>query len=685
MHKKIALLLCVIMVLSAVFGIFSIASANTDYTYVRVKLSIGTPTSFSFLVDGNYSVSGTALERQLYTVRIDGSQLRLYRGSTLVASGSTIYLTRHQGTAGQNNSIWLNNTAQGYRSYIGDMSFSIQSGAIQMVNRIYIEEYLYGVVPYEMSNSFPMEALKSQAVAARNYTVSKISASGTYDLTDLSSIDQVYKGYDPSLTNAIAAVNATAGKVIKQGSTIIAAYYSASNGGATDVPVHRWGGGASWTYYDIQPDPYDLANPSSLYETIYFPVSINEANPVTTRGNDGTPNAETAKNYIRQKILDSGQLASYGVTGIAQFTLTGVTQLAAHTFDTFNEQDHSRPFWRGENNCIDMVNARGNFTVTLAPELGGTTVGVNNVEIEMRYLNGSNGTTTYKAFSSTRLGVLLVEPVYSGGTLTGFNISQRRYGHGIGLSQRGAQQRANSSDSAVNTYDKILSFYYPATTLDTLSIAAPTLPAALTVTRYDNATIVCQESLNVRSGPGTGYSILGTFPKGARTEVMTVFYTTDWHMINYGGTTAYIHKDYVTLDNVLLSSIAIRDRGKLFVRSDTSCAALKSSLVYQSGTVTVTYAGGGAVPDAARITAGMVVRLMSGSTELDKLTVHMRGDTNGDGVVNIADYVNVRMHILGLKLLSGINWQMADINGDGVLSIADYTKIRLYLLGLESL
>ena len=47
--------------------------------------------------------------------------------------------------------------------------------------------------PYEMSESWPIEALKSQAVAARGYVINQLRSSGTYDVGDTSS-DQVYKG-----------------------------------------------------------------------------------------------------------------------------------------------------------------------------------------------------------------------------------------------------------------------------------------------------------------------------------------------------------------------------------------------------------------------------------------------------------------------------------------------------------
>lgn len=693
MKRRIAFFVCLVLVISVVAGLFSYSrAADVDYKYVRVKISIGTPTSFSFFVDGNYSVSGQALERQLYTVRIDGSQLKLCLGDTTVAQGSTIYITRHQGTPGRNNIIWLNNSQYGYRQYLGDMSFSIQNGAIQLVNRIPMEEYLYGVVPHEMSNSFPPEALKSQAVAARNYTVRKISSSGTYDVTDLASKDQVYKGYDASENFAIAAVNATAGQVLKSGSTIIQAYYSASNGGMTELPYHRWGGGGDWRYYDIQPDPYDLENPESLYETISFPVTIDANHPVTSKGNDGTPNTTVAVNYIKTAILNSGKLAAYGVTNISQFELSGVTSLEAHTHESpastngRSSQDHSRMPITGVNNCIDMVYATGSFTVTILPAGSGTVVSVTNVDFNMRSLNGSDGSSTWKAFHSTRLGILVVEPVYSGGTLTGFDLSQRRFGHACGLSQRGAEQRAKSSDPNVNTYDKILAFYYPNTTLEQLYDSAPSLPAALPSTDYTNGKVVNVTSwVNVRSGPSTSYSELGRLPAGARLELMEAYVASDWYMFSYGGRAAYIQKTYVQQDvEKLISTIFIRRRDDIYVTPRTTCSTLVGSLKGYSGTVTVRNASGTVISGNTLVGDGSTITLTdSKGNVLDRVTARlMRGDVNGDGRITTADYAQIRLHVLQLITLDSYGVQMADINGNGVVDIGDYTLLRLYLLGL---
>ena len=52
---------------------------------------------------------------------------------------------------------------------------------MQIVVHVYMEDYMLGVLPYEMDNSFPLEALKAQAVAARTYALKKMSVQAATD------------------------------------------------------------------------------------------------------------------------------------------------------------------------------------------------------------------------------------------------------------------------------------------------------------------------------------------------------------------------------------------------------------------------------------------------------------------------------------------------------------------------
>lgn len=657
-------------------------AGSPDSGIVRVKLSIGTPSSVIVFLDGNYSVSDVPLERQMYTVKLESGKLNLYLGSSKITSGSSIYLTRHAVPAGENNYLWLKNTLYGkYLRYLGDMSFSISGGAIQVVNYIYVEDYLYGVLPYEMNDSFPAEALKAQAVAARNYTVSRIDGSGSYDITDASAYDQVYRGYNPAYTNSIAAVDATSGQVLMSGTAIIDAYYSASNGGRTELPYHRWGGGYDWDYYQITDDPYDLANPSSRNETIIFPLAIDETHPITTSGT-GTANVSRAVAYIKSEILASRQLSDYGVDSVNDFEFTGITALKANTYDCGGAQDHDRMPKIGVNNCLDMIKATGDFTVSVK----GTTVSVTGVTIELDYLSGalSSAGDKYVTFSDI-LGAFAAEPVLDDtSAVIGFALSQRRFGHGCGLSQRGAQQRAKSEDPEVNTYDNILGFYYPGAVLQTLPVAKPELTESPSGD-FLNATVT--DEVNVRSGPGSGYSVLAgsQLPPGMRLEVSKPFCSPDWHEINYGGRTAYVNKDYIALDTGFMFPAKYnRTRGLLRVLNGTTPAELLADLTYSAGTAAV-YDALGAPYTGEVVGTGITVALKDGERVTDRLTVVVPGDTNGDGVIDIIDYTMTRRHLLNLVPLEGVQLQGADANADGVIDILDYTLIRRDLLGIKSI
>lgn len=118
-----------------------------------------------------------------------------------------------------------------YRATIRILATS--SGAIA-INEIGLDLYLRGVVPAEMPASWPVEALRAQAIAARSYAEAHVHVGiGAYDLFD-DTRSQVYQGSLGEVGAGTAAVTATAGGVLKSGSAIINALYHSADGGATE-------------------------------------------------------------------------------------------------------------------------------------------------------------------------------------------------------------------------------------------------------------------------------------------------------------------------------------------------------------------------------------------------------------------------------------------------------------------
>ncbi len=120
------------------------------------------------------------------------------------------------------------------RSYRGMLEVSAHGSALKVVNVLSMEEYLYSVVPSEMISSWPFEALKAQAVAARSEALHKIGrhkADG-YDFCPEVHC-QSYTGVERETPATNMAVDETRGQVLFFGGKPVDAVYSSCCGGHT--------------------------------------------------------------------------------------------------------------------------------------------------------------------------------------------------------------------------------------------------------------------------------------------------------------------------------------------------------------------------------------------------------------------------------------------------------------------
>lgn len=152
-----------------------------------------------------------------------------------------------------------------------------EANRLHVVNVVEIEDYVPGVVANESIASFHMEALKTQAVAARGYAIANIGrfrASFPYDIVD-SSASQVYRGVISEHPRAVQASAETVGLVASYDGQIITAFYSSSMGGHTDSnewifnsPSNQWPGTNALPYlraiYDGDGVPPDTSTDSGL-------------------------------------------------------------------------------------------------------------------------------------------------------------------------------------------------------------------------------------------------------------------------------------------------------------------------------------------------------------------------------------------------------------------------------------
>lgn len=129
----------------------------------------------------------------------------------------------------------------GSRRYRGNLEVRADDQGLTAINELPVEEYMYGVIASEMPASWPLEALKAQAVAARSYALTQLGAYGKYGFDLLATqSSQVYNGYDGEAPAASRAVDETRGIVMTYRGKLISAVFHSSSGGFTENSEDVW-------------------------------------------------------------------------------------------------------------------------------------------------------------------------------------------------------------------------------------------------------------------------------------------------------------------------------------------------------------------------------------------------------------------------------------------------------------
>jgi SpoIID/LytB domain protein len=144
------------------------------------------------------------------------------------------------------------------RLYRGKLELVTQGEFLRVVNVVALESYLQGVVAGEVPYTWPAEALKAQAVAARSYALASLLKGKPFDLySDPRS--QVYLGVAGEKASTTQAVTATAGEVVLYGGKVATTYYFSTSGGKTASAADVFG--FSVPYLVSRPDPWDKLSP----------------------------------------------------------------------------------------------------------------------------------------------------------------------------------------------------------------------------------------------------------------------------------------------------------------------------------------------------------------------------------------------------------------------------------------
>lgn len=201
---------------------------NAPQLEIRVAISTGN----SSLVVGSSTASEVIDAQGKVLGKISAKE-----GTNVVPDGQYIRIGKWQTPAG----VWLKPAKGGMvfvgdRWYRGDLLLVSQGNTLLAVNYVDLESYIASVVGAEVSPSWPMAALKAQAIAARSYAIVHYLRPA-HDLYDLGNTErwQVYRGLDAEWNTTRQAVQETQGVFLSYKGGVVESMYAASDDIVTNV------------------------------------------------------------------------------------------------------------------------------------------------------------------------------------------------------------------------------------------------------------------------------------------------------------------------------------------------------------------------------------------------------------------------------------------------------------------
>ena len=333
-----------------------------------------------------------------FHITASGGKLKIAKGKSKPETASSKTFPK----AGRCTPIAPTKKQLAYSCYPGDIKVSAKGNTILAVNTVDVEQYLRGVIPYEIGklDSSRFSALEAQAVAARTYAYKHFNSRDALGFDIYADTkDQVYKGLTSATSLTDSAVKGTAGIVMMYNGEFIIAYYHSTCGGETET-LATWGR-ENLPYLqsrpDLRPDGTPWCNESSYTE---WERKFSDKETVALF-------KQNAKE-VKSKVTNFGEVRSISI------------------LDTLPS---------GRILTLEVDTDKGVFQV---------------MGDKVRWLFKKNGTILPSSFFRI------------GHDNSGWIIRGKGFGHGVGMCQMGVRARA----AAGQDFATILTHYYPGITLE---------------------------------------------------------------------------------------------------------------------------------------------------------------------------------------------------------------------------
>lgn len=393
--------------------------------------------------EGQKLLAEIGLEEEVETDQLKGRGLRILDGTnkilSIYSSSRAIPLQFQSGDAESIPLVKLNGS---YRGTLEIRRFS--NSDLTVINELTIEEYLYGVIPNESPASWNIEALKAQTLAARSYAVFQIRERRfkQFDFDVCRTItSQVYYGYGYEQPSTNRAVDETKGQVVLYNGNIANTMFFSSSGGHTQD--------SKYLYNDL---PYLKGVPEiasyeekNLWQVTKTPGEIKQA-----LGQRGVNIGEIIDINIVE-VNPSGRMQKIFIEGTnGRYELSGKAEQGKPTIRSFFGLKDTMVTLKknGQQSSIKFVDKDGN---------------VKDGSMEKMTVQGTNGRVSLSAALQiiTSKGREMLSNSSSNSRTTLYTFEGKGNGHGIGMSQWGAQYMA----LAGYNYRDIITHYYTGVTI----------------------------------------------------------------------------------------------------------------------------------------------------------------------------------------------------------------------------
>ncbi|MCC5911546.1 MAG: SpoIID/LytB domain-containing protein [Clostridiaceae bacterium] len=306
----------------------------------------------------------------------------------------------------------------------------LQNSDMSIVNKLPLEEYLYGVVPREMPALWPVEALKAQAVVARSYALANMNRfrKSGFDICNTTT-SQVYSGYDREHANSNRAVEETKSTVVTHDGKLISAFYHSNSGGHTENSENIWS--QPIPYIKGVEDKYSINAPNSTWSEAFTKQEV--------------------KSLLQKNNISIGEIIDIRVEATSEFgRVLNLTIYGTEGKETL-AKERSRWIF-GLRSTWFTVDGGGEKSIVLRSSNGS----FDSTSLQNKAVISSTGISKITNLSNIKM--------YNGKNYKGidrqdvdyFIFNGKGFGHGLGMSQYGAKKMAEDGFS----FKEILEHYY---------------------------------------------------------------------------------------------------------------------------------------------------------------------------------------------------------------------------------